>query len=71
MDIDNENRDEDNINDDNQASDSVSEDIHEINERLIDIKNNAIDYIKENPVKAIGVSFAAGIILAQIFRKLK
>jgi len=71
MDNHNENRDDDNINDDHQASDTVSEDIHEINERIIDIKNNAIDYIKENPVKAIGVSFAAGIILAQIFRKLK
>jgi ElaB/YqjD/DUF883 family membrane-anchored ribosome-binding protein len=59
------------IEEENTAQETISEDLSHISEKLIDIKNHAVDYVKQNPMKAIGISLLTGVVLAQLLRLRK
>lgn len=58
-------------NDVEQSDLDTCETINHMKEKLYDIQADVVAYVKENPIKAIGISIAAGIIVAQLFRSKK
>jgi hypothetical protein len=47
------------------------ETIEEIKETLLHAQETAVDYVKKNPLKAMGMTLLAGVVLAQIMRSRK
>ena len=62
----------------NHARTSVSastktdtDDRHTAQETLKELEKTPADYIKNHPLKIIGISFLIGIVIAQLFRASK
>ncbi|MDR3492585.1 MAG: hypothetical protein P4M12_11210 [Gammaproteobacteria bacterium] len=52
-----------------KAQEFVEQSIYDVKERTADIQEDVIHYVQKNPVKAIGFSVLAGLILSQLLRK--
>lgn len=47
------------------------ETIQEVKNKISGIQEDVVGYVKDNPLKSIGFSIVAGIVVAQFFRKRK
>lgn len=51
------------------ASELLHETINEFKERTDDIKTVVSEYVKEKPFKALGITLAAGVVLALFLKR--
>ena len=54
-----------------KADAEACETLEEMQEKMTDVKDNFVSYVKENPIKAIGISVLAGMFVAQLFSRNK
>lgn len=54
-----------------QASDLIHSSIDEAKMRGINLKDDAVNYVKDHPVKSLGFAMLAGLAIAQWFRSSK
>jgi ElaB/YqjD/DUF883 family membrane-anchored ribosome-binding protein len=53
------------------AEEKLIDATEDIKEKLIELQDTVIDYVKNNPLKAMGFTLLAGVIAAQIMRPRK
>ena len=53
------------------SHEAESKKTEEIKDQLIELQETVIDYVKSNPLKAMGFTLLAGVIIAQIVRPHK
>ncbi len=52
-----------------KAQELFEQKLADVKEKSADFQENVISYVQENPVKAIGFSVLAGLILSQLLRR--
>ena len=50
-------------------ADLTSETVAEYREQFDDLAEQAEDYVRDNPFKAVGITFAAGLVLGLLLRR--
>lgn len=53
------------------AASDAKEKFLDAKDKLVDVEKNVVSYTKENPIKAMGLSLLAGVVLAQILHLRK
>lgn len=54
-----------------QVKEMLSDTTHDFEAKLNEVRDEVVNYTKKNPLKTIGFSLLAGVILSQIFRSRK
>ncbi|MES2218553.1 MAG: hypothetical protein V4501_09095 [Pseudomonadota bacterium] len=52
-----------------RANEVLAQSLRGAKAKQLEVQDNIVTYVTENPVKAVGIALLAGLIVAQIFRK--